>query len=977
MTSNEIRQQFLDFFKEKEHAIVESSSVVPHDDPTLLFTNAGMNQFKDVFLGSGSRPFVRAADTQKCIRAGGKHNDLDDVGKDTYHHTFFEMLGNWSFGDYFKREAIAWAWELLTEVWGVPKSRLYATYFEGDAADGLEPDEEARQLWAEVTDIDPSHILPFDKKDNFWEMGDTGPCGPCSEIHIDLSPDQSCGHLINKDHPLAIEIWNLVFIQYNRATGGKLNLLPAKHVDTGMGFERLTAVLQGKTSNYDTDVFTPLFDAIRKRTGAPAYTGRLPESGARGGDAQTMVDTSYRVVADHLRTLTFALTDGADISNEGRGYVLRRVLRRAVRYGRQYFGMNEPFLYELVPALVAHMGDAFPELRSARNGQNEAHIQAVLKDEEESFGRTLDRGIKLFHDAAERSGDTKKIAGSDAFQLHDTYGFPIDLTQLMAEEANLEVDLDGYERLMEEAREKARQAGKGDGGFDLNIPDPMPATDDQPKFVGVPVESVVQGFVAEGRFYESGTIPKEGRIGLVLEQTSFYGEQGGQVGDRGWLCFFGDGSPGASGGSGMSNGSGTSNGGNGPGGDSKARHCCFRVEDTQRFGDTVIHIGQWEPGDCPAQVGDRVRAEVEHDVREAIRKNHTSTHLLNWALREVLGSDIHQRGSLLDEEKTRFDFSHNKPVSTDELAAIEEKVNAEIRKALPVFAKDVPEAEARKINTLRAVFGEKYPEVVRVVSVGAPVDDLLSDPDRNDWMNLSVEFCGGTHLNSSDQAGSFALLSEEGVAKGVRRVVAVTAALAEEAHENGRSLQSRMAQVSTDDPTAAKDILHEIQAAIQSGPVPVAVRQRLQAEMTALQKEMRKAEKAEAQASGGEVQEVVGRLLASAPEVGGVRVIIGEVPSAPVDALRAAVDWVRDKAGDAAVFLATTTEEGKVTLLAGMSKAAVAKGAKAGDLIKEVAPLVGGRGGGRPDMAQGGGTDSAGISAALERARAWVEEQIG
>ncbi|MEZ4651216.1 MAG: alanine--tRNA ligase [Candidatus Eisenbacteria bacterium] len=512
-TSTEIRQQFLDFFRAKEHEIVPSSSVVPHDDPTLLFTNAGMNQFKDVFLGTGSRAYARAADTQKCIRAGGKHNDLDDVGKDTYHHTFFEMLGNWSFGDYFKKEAISWAWELLTEVWGLEKDRLYATYFEGDPSEDLAPDEEARQLWAEMAGIDPSHIVPGNKKDNFWEMGDTGPCGPCSEIHIDLTPDKSGGHLVNQGDPRVIEIWNLVFIQFNRGSDGKLNLLPAKHVDTGMGFERVTAVLQGKKSNYDSDVFAPLFAAIQKRSGAAPYGGRLPKAGERGGDPETLVDTSYRVIGDHVRTLTFALTDGAVISNEGRGYVLRRILRRAVRYGRQYMGMTEPFLADLVDALVDQMDGAFPELRTARQGRNVEHVKEVLREEEESFGRTLDRGIKLFQEAANVAVThaSMKVSGEDAFRLHDTYGFPIDLTELMAEERGLTVDIGEYERLMEEARERARSGGTERTGFDLNIVDPMPSTNDAPKYEGKPIEAKVLGFVQDGRFHASGAIPRRRR----------------------------------------------------------------------------------------------------------------------------------------------------------------------------------------------------------------------------------------------------------------------------------------------------------------------------------------------------------------------------------------------------------------------------------------------------------------------------------
>ena len=953
-TSSEIRQQFLDFFQSRGHAIVPSSSVVPHDDPTLLFANAGMNQFKDVFLGTGSRPYGRVADTQKCIRAGGKHNDLDDVGKDSYHHTFFEMLGNWSFGDYFKAEAIAWAWELLTEVWGMEKDRLYATYFEGDPGENLEPDVEARRLWAEKTGIDPSHILPGDKKDNFWEMGDTGPCGPCSEIHVDLTPDKSGGHLVNQGDPRVIEIWNLVFIQFNRGSDGKLNPLPAKHVDTGMGFERVTAVLQGKSSNYDSDVFAPIFEAIRKRSGAPVYGGRLPKPGERGGDRATLVDTSYRVIGDHLRTLTFALTDGAVISNEGRGYVLRRILRRAVRYGRQYLGLTEPFLADLVDTLVTQMETAFPELRSARNGKNVEQVKEVLREEEESFGRTLDRGIKLFEDAAvlAEAHASREIPGVDAFRLHDTFGFPVDLTALMAEERGLAIDIAEYERLMEVARERARSGGGDRAGFDLAIVDPMPSSNDGPKYAGVPVDGKLLGFVRDGRFHSSGDVPRETAVALVLGRTPFYGEQGGQVGDRGWIRLAGPAAPRAD----------PVVSPSGPG---------FRVRDTQRFGDTVLHIGELEPGAPEFPVGAIIVAAVDEAGRARIRKNHTATHLLNWALRDVLGSEIHQKGSLLDAEKTRFDFSHGKSIATEELVAIEAGVQQGIDAALPVYSREVPQEQARKISTLRAVFGEKYPDVVRVVSVGAPIEDLLASPGDGKWMAYSVEFCGGTHLDSTAGAESFALVSEEGVAKGVRRVVGVTGDLAREAHANGDALSARLESARSLEGEVQRGALQEIQASLQDLSVPIYVKQRLQAEMTGLQKELRKAEKAQAAQSGGAVQDAVEAMLASAPGAGGFAIVVGEVPAAPVDSMRGAVDWVRDKSGGAAVLL-LSAQDGKVTLLAGMSPALVARGVKAGDLIKEIAPLVGGRGGGRPDMAQGGGSEPAGIAAAIESARNWL-----
>ena len=825
MTSKEIRQQFLDFFRTKAHAIVDSSLVVPFDDPTLMFTNAGMNQFKDVFLGTGSRPYTRAADTQKCIRAGGKHNDLDDVGQDTYHHTFFEMLGNWSFGDYFKKEAIGWAWELLTKVWGIDKSRLHATYFQGDAAEGLEPDSEAAELWRTVTDIDPRHIHPGNKKDNFWEMGDTGPCGPCSEINIDLTPDKSGASLVNKGDARVMEIWNLVFIQFNRSNDGRLTPLPAKHVDTGMGFERLCAVLQGmqqgnlgKFSNYDTDVFTPIFTAIRKRTGAPEYRGTLPDqsrdregavvasdqsrdregAGAhdpyrdRQGAAQSsidnrpstiMTDVAYRVIADHLRCLTFALTDAAIPSNEGRGYVLRRILRRAVRYGRQYLNVHQPFLCDLVPAVVDHMADAFPELRNAHNGRNVERIAELIRDEEASFLKTLDRGIKLFGEAADyaRRHHHGKISGEDAFRLHDTYGFPIDLTELMAEEKGLTIDIGEYERLMENARQLARVS--------VDIADAdreqreAKAIDDSKKHAAVDdrhkydselrCKTQIMGGAWQVRLGDNAA--NEGqKVILNLKRTPFYAEQGGQVSDVGEVV---------------------------------TRTGTVKITRVERhihpLGFAILHSGIVISGKIVG-AGEDCEAIVSRTHRIPTMQNHTATHVLNWSLREVLESGgsgkVDQKGSLVDPEKTRFDFSHNKPLTDDELDRIEALCKKQIDQALPVYAamreeNFVEQKQAREINTLRAVFGEKYPDKVRVVSIGVPIteedarnagtkDWLLRSPNNPEWMKYSVEFCGGTHVKNTSEIEAFALVSEEGVAKGVRRLVGISGDAAKRAESS-------------------------------------------------------------------------------------------------------------------------------------------------------------------------------------------------
>ena len=1034
-TSKQIRQEFLDFFAAKQHTIVESSPVVPHDDPTLMFTNAGMNQFKDVFLGTGTRPYTRAADTQKCIRAGGKHNDLDDVGQDTYHHTFFEMLGNWSFGDYFKKEAIAWAWELLTEVWGIDKDRLHATYFEGDAAEGLEPDSESANLWRTLTDINPEHIHPGNKKDNFWEMGDTGPCGPCSEVHIDLTPDKSGARLVNADDPRVIEIWNLVFIQYNRGAEGKLTPLPAKHVDTGMGFERICAVLQGKTSNYDTDVWGPLINAIQKRTGAPDYWGTLPEEDYVSVTIeQQMIDVCYRVIADHVRCLTFALTDGAYPSNEGRGYVLRRILRRAVRYGRQYLKMHEPFLCDLVEPVVNQMSEAFPELRNspAQGANNVRHVQSLLRDEEESFGKTLDRGIKLFNEAADYA--TKhhhgKISGEDAFKLHDTYGFPIDLTELMAEERGLTINVGEYERLMEEAREMARgkenvddaavaeaenavvsdtEAAKNGPDHkqrmntakltptpaERNLDDPFePETyrrlaggvscDDSLKYVS-PFEcsAFLWGLTRHSRLFDSDTAKKGQQVVFSTNRTTFYAEQGGQVSDTGTM-------------------------------ETETRGSVVEVTRVVQRGNHVLHHGVVLAGEIESGL---CRLRVDRGRRTKTTQNHTATHMLNWGLRKVLGTHVQQKGSLVDPEKTRFDFSHPKALTEEEVARVEELVNQRIKADQTVFTQEVDKDQALEIETLRAVFGETYPDRVRVVAIGAEIDDLLNDPKNPKWMEHPVEFCGGTHLSHTGEAECFALISEEAVAKGVRRVVGITGEDARQAEATGAELLRRAKALATEPRASARadekrtpeprgsaradsrgadelaggaspradspspsdaDLsaqLSTLQKEVNEATIPLRIRAELRELITELQKTAKQQQKQAASVSSDAVMEQMASLLESAETVGGVTVVVGEVPAAHADALRGAIDWVRNKTTASAVLL-LTAEDDKVTLVAGMSKDAVSRGLKAGDLIKEIAPLVGGRGGGRPDMAQGGGNNPAGIEDAVKQAHASLVQRL-
>lgn len=893
-TANDIRQQFIDFFVKKHgHIFVPSSPVVPHDDPTLLFTNAGMNQFKPYFLGTAKPSYLRAANTQKCIRAGGKHNDLDDVGKDTYHHTFFEMLGNWSFGDYFKKEAIQWAWELLTEVWKLDKSRLHATVFEGSPDEGVPRDDEAYEHWKTVTDIDHAHIHWGNKKDNFWEMGDTGPCGPCTEIHIDRTPDKSGGKLVNKGTPHVIEIWNLVFIQFNRAADRKLSPLPAKHVDTGMGFERVTAVLQDKASNYDTDVFTPIFDAIQKVTGAAKYTGKL----------DNLKDMAYRVIADHIRALTFALTDGAVPSNEGRGYVLRRILRRAERYGRQHLSTTKPFLCDLVPTVVDVMGGAFPELK-----QKPQKVMELIRQEEESFIKTLDRGIGLFQEAAERASkkESKTISGADAFQLHDTYGLYIDITEQMASEAGLGVDRKGYEEEMARAKDKARGARKK--MVITAVTGELPKTDDSAKYGGLNSKGTILGWVKDNVVVRAGRLEMDDEVALLLDRTNFYAEQGGQVGDMGLI---------------------------------ETKTGRFTAFDVQKLGDTVLHIGAVREG--YVEVGQSADLQVVVQRLDTMR-NHTATHLMNWALRKVLGDHIEQKGSLVDAEKTRFDFAHTGPMTPDEVAEVERLVNERIYADVPVTPVIMPLAEAKKIPGVRAVFGEKYPDPVRVLLIG-PDKVEKATPEH------SVEFCGGTHLNHTGQAGFFKIISQESVAKGVRRVTAVT----------GREAVATVQRLSS--------VLDTLSGRFNCKPEEVPARvEQLQEDLKKLQQQMKKG-------AAGDLASVADKLLADAEDVKGAKIIVGEVPAGGSEQIRQQVDRLRQKAGSAVVLLGWV-DDGKVQLLAAVTDDLVKKGLQAGKLVGQVAKVVGGGGGGKPTMASAGGKDPAKLTEALELGKKLASEQL-
>lgn len=984
VTSAAIRKQFIDFFVEKHgHVFVPSSPVVPHDDPTLLFTNAGMNQFKPFFLGTAKAPWKRAANTQKCIRAGGKHNDLDDVGRSRRHHTFFEMLGNWSFGDYFKQGAIEMAWELLTKVWGLDPRRLHVSCYEGSA--GVPRDEEAADIWRKVANWtqyglkNEDHIHYFGK-DNFWEMGDTGPCGPCTEIYVDRRPEaEIAAELaagkrapVNAEDPRVMEIWNNVFIQYNRDASGKLTTLPAQHVDTGMGLERICQVLQGKDDNYATDLFTPIFEALTKLTGI-GYTGRFPRTNAadpaaEAADAQLRHDIAFRVIADHLRCLTFALTDGAVPSNEGRGYVLRRILRRAVRFGRQQLGLREPFMHTLVPVVVETMGGMFPEL-----AKNPGHVVEIIKDEEMSFGRTLDRGIGLFEEAANhaKANDEKQlvIRAEDAFRLYDTYGFPIDLTRIMAEERGMRVDLEGYERLMKEAQERARTGGKDTSAAavqDLppNILDDLARlnvhpTEDSFKFKHGPIRATLRA-IWNGSDLDQSTDASDARPGekvaLILDKTNFYAEMGGQVGDAGELR------------TDDTRGLGSS---------------IFIVETTRAVGPYILHIGHIRQGKLV--VGDALTASVLGH-RGFTEKNHTSTHIANWALRETLGDHVQQKGSLVDPDKLRFDFVHPKSMSDQEIAKVETMVNTCIDLKLPVYVDIAPQELAMKIHGLRAVFGEKYPPMVRVVSVGVPVADLLKDPANTKWRGYSVEFCGGTHLGNAGEAERFVVTGEESVSKGIRRIVALTGGSARDAITQGQVIESLISQGKTAEEATLPGLVAALQKAISGANVPLLSKRRAQAAILEFQERHKKFSRqqgAQATASSGDGD----ALLAAAETVNGVTLVAATVADASADALRNTWDWLKKKhpQQNVAVLLMGQVEdkdkEGnvlppKVSMLAGVGDPLVGK-LKAGDWIKAVAPLVGGSGGGRPQLAMAGGKEVSRIQAALEAGKAFAREKLG
>jgi alanyl-tRNA synthetase len=957
MTSQQIRQAYIDFFVKKHgHTFVPSSPVVPLDDPTLLFTNAGMNQFKPIFLGQEKRAYTRAVDTQKCIRAGGKHNDLDDVGRSRRHQTFFEMLGNWSFGDYFKRGAIEMSWELLTEVFKLDPTRIHVTCYQGDEAAGIPRDVEAAQIWKEVTGLPDDHIHFFGDE-NFWEMGDTGPCGPCTEINYDRTPDKSGGPLVNGEDPRVMEIWNNVFIQYNRDANGKLTPLPAQHVDTGMGFERICQVIQGKNDNFGIDLWHPYFAMLTELSGM-TYGGLFPatnkpDPGAEAASPQLRQDIAFRVIADHVRCLTFAINDGATPGNEGRGSVLRRILRRAAFFGRQHLKLKEIFIYKLVPVVIETMGDAFPELR-----RDPAHIADLIKDEEISFDRTIDRGLALFADAS-TSG---RISGKQAFELHATYGFPIDLTEIIGAERGIAVDKAGYETEILKHREIS--AGGGGKQSTVQIADLPPAalaqlaemrvgpTDDRFKYKAEPITARVMAIWDGEEFGQSpATTEVDEQLAIILDRTNYYSEMGGQVGDTGTI---------------------TAPTSLDIGKLSQASPSVFDVEATKSVGGYVLHIGRLRSGAIKA--GETVVATLS-GARGLTEKNHTTTHLANWALREVLGDGVQQKGSLVDPEKLRFDFSHPKALADDELERVESLVNQSIGRKLSVYAEEAPQEQALKINGLRAVFGEKYPPMVRVVSIGAPVKDLLADPQNAKWREFSVEFCGGTHLRSSDIAEQFAITAEESVSKGIRRLVALTGAAASAAARSAAHVDDLIAQASAAPDDKLSNSLALLNQSLNQ-QLPLRAKRRAQAAIAQLQSSIKAWEKkTKSQSAGVNPSAVADALLSNAIPAGGGQLVIGEIPGASDEQLRSAMDSLRKKIPSSAILLGSAVDA-KVAFVAAVSDDLIAKGLKAGDWVRETAKIAGGGGGGSPKMAQAGGKDPAKLADALAAAKAFALKSL-
>jgi alanyl-tRNA synthetase len=891
-TSSQIRQEFLDFFGAKNHAIVSSSPVVPADDPTLLFTNAGMNQFKPLFLGEQKtlsfegKEWMRAANTQKCIRVSGKHNDLEEVGHDTYHHTLFEMLGNWSFGDYFKEDAIAWAWELLVDRWELDPSRLYATVFGGDQEDGLEVDQEAIDLWKSHTNIDHAHILKCGKKDNFWEMGETGPCGPCSEIHIDLRSDQKRAELdgaslVNKDDPRVMEIWNLVFIQFNRLKSGELQTLPAKHVDTGMGFERICAVMQAKTSNYDSDVFSPLIQAISNR------------AGIRYGDDE-YTDIAVRVIADHIRAVAFSVADGASPSNDGRGYVVRRILRRAIRYAWDRLGIKEPFLFELVQVLGQQFSEVFPELVA-----QQAYVEKVVHSEEKSFIRTLGQGIALFEQMTEHS---EVLTGEDAFKLHDTYGFPIDLTQLMAREKGLRVDVAGFDERMNEQKTRARAAGafsvdhneKGQWSW-------VAGKETQSEFVGYDELRISTSIIAYREV--------EDTFHLLLEKNPFYAEGGGQVSDKGLLKQLLK-----------------------PANHNNETDQEFAVIDVQKspYG-SVLVVQQLPALDQP------VEAIVNRVSREFTCANHSATHLLQAALITVLGPHVAQKGSLVNQDYLRFDFTHFEAMTKQQLLDVQALVNEKIRAGIPLEEdREIPIEQAKERGA-RMLFGEKYGDKVRVITFDS---------------DYSMELCGGTHVQNTGEIGFFKIVHESSVAAGIRRIEALTAFGAEQWVTEQESKLQTVANLLGTSNEFAESI------------------ERLQADKKELERKVEVLVQAKAIASQQALMNTAEQLD------NGIKWVCGHIESFDMDTIKNMGYSILNESPKMTVSTVFTHDEdsGKVFILATVTEDLIQTGLKAGAIVGKLGRIIGGGGGGQPSLATAGGSKPEAIPEAITAAKSMLTD---
>ena len=870
MEAKKIRNTFIEFFQSKQHQYVPSSPIVVKNDPTLMFTNAGMNQFKDAFLGNEIAKYPRVANSQKCLRVSGKHNDLEEVGVDTYHHTMFEMLGNWSFGDYFKKEAIEWAWELLTEVYQLPKDRLYVSVFQGDAGDKLEKDQEAYELWSKIVPED--RIIMGSKKDNFWEMGDTGPCGPCSEIHVDLRTESEIAQipgrdLVNNDHPQVIEIWNLVFMQFNRLSDGSLKELPAKHVDTGMGFERLVRAIQFKSSNYDTDLFRPFIESLEVKSGK-----------AYGVDEQT--DIAFRVIVDHIRAISFTIADGQIPSNNKAGYVIRRILRRAVRYGYTFLGFHQPFLFELTPLIAEYFGDIFPEVR-----QQQEFIAKVIQEEEASFLRTLDNGLKMLESIKSdlNSRGEKIISGKTAFELYDTFGFPLDLTSLIARENGLSVDEKGFSDEMEKQKTRSRAASEQETGDWVFVHD-----DNGVEFIGYDFTEAYSHILK----YRTITDKKGDRYQLVLDKTPFYAESGGQVGDTGWLIS-----------------------------DSEK----IRVIDTKKENDLIVHFVE----KVPSRPEVRFSSEVDREKRKFTMNNHSATHLLQSALKSVLGDHIQQRGSYVNENLLRFDFSHFGKMTEDEITRVEDIVNAKVRENIYLHEqRNVPIEEAKKLGAT-ALFGEKYGDFVRVITF-----------DKN----FSVELCGGTHVPSTSQIGLFKITSEGSISSGVRRIEAITSKAAEN-YLRGQETMVREIQELLKNP---KDVKKAIESLIQE-------RNDLRKEIEVLHLEK----------ASGLKQELLKQFV----QKEGVNILIAEVELPNADSLKKLVYELKNEVENSLVILAAKIEDKPQVAVILEDGLIAAKSLHAGQIVKELAREIQGGGGGQPFFATAGGKDLGGLGSVVAKAK--------